>query len=152
MQITIGSRVTMHFSLKLSDGMLVESSFDDQPLSFVVGDGTLDKGLELALIGLREGDHQVLTLMPGQAFGMRDETAVQRVEKSRFPADMQLEPGQIVGFSGPDGEELAGAVLELEDQHVKVDFNHPLAGREIVFETRIIQVTNPPSEEAIPGP
>ena len=113
MQITIGSRVTMHFSLKLSDGMLVESSFDDQPLSFVVGDGTLDKGLELALIGLREGDHQVLTLMPGQAFGMRDETAVQRVEKSRFPADMQLEPGQIVGFSGPDGQELAGAVLEL---------------------------------------
>ena len=152
MQITIGSRVTMHFSLKLSDGMLVESSFDDQPLSFVVGDGTLDKGLELALIGLREGDHQVLTLMPGQAFGMRDETAVQRVEKSRFPADMQLEPGQIVGFSGPDGQELAGAVLELQDQHVKVDFNHPLAGREIVFETRIIEVTNPPSEEAIPGP
>ena len=151
-QITIGSRVTMHFSLKLSDGMLVESSFDDQPLSFVVGDGTLDKGLELALIGLREGDHQVLTLMPGQAFGMRDETAVQRVEKSRFPADMQLEPGQIVGFSGPDGEELAGAVLELQDQHVKVDFNYPLAGREIVFETRIIEVTNPPSEEAIPGP
>ena len=151
-QITIGSRVSMHFSLKLSDGMLVESSFDDQPLSFVVGDGTLDKGLELALIGLREGDHQVLTLMPGQAFGMRDETAVQRVEKSRFPADMQLEPGQIVGFSGPDGEELAGAVLELQDQHVKVDFNHPLAGREIVFETRIIEVTNPPSEEAIPGP
>ena len=151
MQITIGSHVTMHFSLKLSDGMLVESSFDDQPLSFVVGDGTLDRGLELALIGLREGDHQVLTLMPGQAFGARDAAAVQWVEKSRFPADMQLEPGQIVGFSGPDGVEIAGAVLEVQDQHVKVDFNHPLAGREIVFETRIIEVTNPPPEEAIPG-
>ena len=151
MQITIGSRVTMHFSLKLSDGMLVESSFDDQPLSFVVGDGTLDRGLELALIGLREGDHQVLTLMPGQAFGARDQAAVQLVETSRFPADMQLEPGQIVGFSGPDGEEIAGAVLEVQDQQVQVDFNHPLAGREIVFETRILEVTNPPSEEAIPG-
>ena len=141
-QITIGSRVTMHFSLKLSYGMLVESSFDDQPLSFVVGDGTLDKGLELALIGLREGDHQVLTLMPGQAFGMRDETAVQRVEKSRFPADMQLEPGQIVGFSGPDCEELAGAVLELQDQHVKVDFNHPLAGNDVIFRVKILSVNN----------
>ena len=151
MQITIGSRVTMHFSLKLSDGMPVESSFDDQPLSFVVGDGTLDRGLELALIGLREGDHQVLTLMPGQAFGARDEAAVQWVEKSRFPADMQLEPGQIVGFSGPDGEEIAGAVLDVQDQQVRVDFNHPLAGREIVFETRIIEVANPPPEEAIPG-
>jgi len=151
MQITIGSRVTMHFSLKLTDGMLVESSFDDQPLSFVVGDGTLDRGLELALIGLREGDHQVLILMPGQAFGMRDEKAIQLVEKSRFPADMRLEPGQIVGFSGADGEEIAGAVLEVHDQQVKVDFNHPLAGREIIFESLIVEVTNPPSEADIPG-
>ncbi len=150
-QITIGSRVTMHFSLKLSDGMLVESSFADQPLSFVVGDGTLDRGLELALIGLREGDRQVLTLMPGQAFGMREEEAIQRVDKSRFPADMRLEPGQIVGFSGPDGEELAGAVLEVHDQAVKVDFNHPLAGREIIFESLIVAVTNPPSEADIAG-
>jgi FKBP-type peptidyl-prolyl cis-trans isomerase SlpA len=150
-QITIGSRVTMHFALKLSDGMLVENSFDDQPVSFVVGDGTLDRGLELGLIGLREGDHQVLTLMPGQAFGARDEAAVQWVDKSSFPAEMQLEPGQIVGFSGPDNEEIAGAVLEVQDQQVKVDFNHPLAGREIVFETRIIEVTNPPSEADIPG-
>ena len=150
-QITIGSRVTMHFSLKLSDGMLVESSFDDQPLSFVVGDGTLDRGLELALIGLREGERQALTLMPGQAFGMRDEEAIQLVDKSRFPADMRLEPGQIVGFSGPDGEELAGAVLEVHDQQVKVDFNHPLAGREIIFESLIVEVTNPPSEADIAG-
>ena len=151
MQITIGSRVTMHFSLKLADGMLVESSFDDQPLSFVVGDGTLDKGLELALIGLREGDHQVLTLMPGQAFGRRDENAIQLVEKTRFAPDMKLEPGQIVGFSGPDGEEIPGAVLEIQDDQVKVDFNHPLAGREIVFESLILEVTNPPSEADIGG-
>jgi len=141
----------MHFSLKLADGMLVESSFDDQPLSFVVGDGTLDRGLELALIGLRAGDHEVLTLMPGQAFGMRDETAVQLVEKARFPADMRLEPGHIVGFAGPDGEALAGAVLAVHQQQVKVDFNHPLAGREIVFESLIIEVTNPQSEANISG-
>jgi FKBP-type peptidyl-prolyl cis-trans isomerase SlpA len=89
--------------------------------------------------------------MPGQAFGMRDEKAIQLVEKSRFPADMRLEPGQIVGFSGADGEEIAGAVLEVHDQQVKVDFNHPLAGREIIFESLIVEVTNPPSEADIPG-
>jgi FKBP-type peptidyl-prolyl cis-trans isomerase SlpA len=143
MQITIGSSVTMHFSLKLADGMLVESSFDDQPLSFVVGDGALDRGLELALIGLREGDHQTLTLMPGQAFGARDETAIQQVGRDRFPADMQLEPGQIVGFGSQDGEELAAAVLEVGDREVKMDFNHPLAGREIVFECLILEVVDP---------
>ena len=69
MQITVGSRVTLHFALRLSDGWVAESSFDGEPVSFVMGDGTLDKGLELALYGLKTGDRQTLTLMPGQAFG-----------------------------------------------------------------------------------
>ena len=112
MQITIGSSVTMHFSLALADGMLVESSFNDQPVSFVLGDGSLDKGLELALIGLRAGDRQRLTLMPGQAFGERDESAIQTIPKSRFPGGMDLEPGQIIGFAGEDGEELPAPLLK----------------------------------------
>ena len=146
MQITIGSRVTMHFALRLMDGMVVESSFDDEPVSFTVGDGTLDKGLELALIGLRAGDRQALTLMPGQAFGMRDESALQMLPRAQFPPDMTLEEGQIVGFSGDRGEEIAGAVIEIQDQQVKVDFNHPLAGREIEFEVHILEVENPPAQ------
>lgn len=143
MQITIGSRVIMHFSLKLADGMPVESSYDEEPITFVVGDGTLDKGLELALIGLRPDDRQVLTLMPGQAFGQRDAAAVQALPRTEFPADMALAPGQIIGFTGQNGEELAGAVLEVGQDQVKVDFNHPLAGREIVFDVHILAVENP---------
>jgi FKBP-type peptidyl-prolyl cis-trans isomerase SlpA len=144
-QIGMGSRVTMHFALRLADGMLVESSFDDQPVSFVVGEGTLDRGLELALLGLVAGDRQTLSLMPGQAFGMRDEAALQQVQKAQFPKDMQLEQGQIIGFSSDSGEEVAGAIIEIEDDHVKVDFNHPLAGREIEFEVHILAVENPPA-------
>jgi FKBP-type peptidyl-prolyl cis-trans isomerase SlpA len=133
----------MHFSLTLADGMLVESSFDDEPQTFVVGDGSVDKGLELALIGLRPNERQTLTLMPGQAFGQRDEANVRWLPKTNFPADMLLEPGQILGFSAADGEELAGAVLEIAREQVKVDFNHPLAGREIIFEVHILAVENP---------
>ncbi len=146
MQITIGSKVTMHFALRLADGLVAESSFDNEPLTFVVGDGSLDKGLELALLGLRPGDRQDLTLMPGQAFGARDEAAVQWVDKDRFPAGMALERGQIVGFSAGDGEEVAGAIIEIQDQQVRVDFNHPLAGREIGFKVQILEVENPPPE------
>jgi FKBP-type peptidyl-prolyl cis-trans isomerase SlpA len=123
--------------------MLVDSSFDDEPQTFVVGDGSVDKGLELALIGLRPNERQTLTLMPGQAFGQRDESNVRWLPKTSFPADMCLEPGQIVGFTVADGEELAGAVLEIDQARVKVDFNHPLAGREIVFEVHILAVENP---------
>ena len=146
MQITFGSTVTMHFSLALSDGTLVESSFGDQPLLFVLGDGSLDRGLELALMGLTEGARQELTLMPGQAFGERDESAIQSIPKSRFPVDMDLEPGQIIGFTGENGEEIAGAILAMEDQDVTVDFNHPLAGREIRFDVQILAVENPSTE------
>ena len=144
MQISIGSSVTMHFSIRLKDGMVVENSFDNEPINFVVGDGSLDKGLELALIGLRPGDRQTLTLMPGQAFGLRDESALQLIPRDQFPQEIDLKAGQIIGFSGNHGEELAGAVVEVLDQQVRVDFNHPLAGREIEFEVQIIDVVTPP--------
>ena len=108
MQITIGSKVTMHFALRLADGTIADSSFDDEPVSFVVGDGALDKGLELALIGLTAGDRQTLTLMPGQAFGERDDAALQWVDRDSFPADMALEEGQIIGFTGQANTGSAG--------------------------------------------
>jgi len=147
MQITIGSKVTLHFALRLADGTLADSSFDNEPVSFVVGDGALDKGLELALIGLRAGERQTLTLMPGQAFGARDEAALQWVERDRFPPHMALEEGQIIGFSGQAGEDVAGAVIEIQEQRVRVDFNHPLAGREIEFEVKILSVEEPPDQD-----
>ncbi len=145
MQITVGSKVTMHYALRLADGTLADSSFDDEPVSFVVGDGVLDKGLELALIGLRPGDRQILRLMPGQAFGVRDESALRWVERDRFPPDMQLESGQIIGFSGEGAQDdVAGAVIEIQDRRVRMDFNHPLAGREIEFEVEILRVETQP--------
>jgi len=136
----------MHYTLKLADGMVADSSVDGEPVSFVVGDGTLDKGLELALIGLRAGQRQTLTLMPGQAFGQRDENAVQQMELAQFPSGLKPEPGKIIGFSGPQDEEVPGMILEVADGMVTVDFNHPLAGREIVFEVEILSVDNPEGE------
>ena len=143
MQISIGSKVTLHFALRLADGTVADSSFDDEPVSFVVGDGALDKGLELALIGLGAGDRQTLTLMPGQAFGEREDAALQWVARDQFPPDMALQEGQIIGFTGRAGEDVAGAVIEIQQQRVRMDFNHPLAGREIEFEVEILSVENP---------
>ncbi|MGI9320550.1 MAG: FKBP-type peptidyl-prolyl cis-trans isomerase [Thiogranum sp.] len=143
MQITIGSKVTLHFALRLADGTVADSSFDNEPVSFVVGDGALDKGLELALIGLGAGDRQTLTLMPGQAFGEREDAALQWVARDQFPPDMTLQEGQIIGFTGRAGEDVAGAVIEIQQQRVRMDFNHPLAGREIEFEVEILSVETP---------
>lgn len=147
MTISVGCRVTMHYALRLADGMEVDSSFGAEPVTFVMGEGELDRGLELALYGLLPGKQQTLTLMPGQAFGVRSEEAIKWMDRAVFPTGMAPEPGLIVGFTDEQGQEIPGAVLEVQDDRVRVDFNHPLAGREIVFEVDILEVEYPPLDE-----
>jgi FKBP-type peptidyl-prolyl cis-trans isomerase SlpA len=134
------STVTLHFSLTLEDGTVAESTLDDKPLTFTLGDGTLIEGLELALYGLRPGDKQRLSLFPEQAFGLRDPEKVHCVPRADFAAEMALEPGCIIGFDTPAGEELAGMIVAAEGDDVEVDFNHPMAGHVVIFEVEIIDV------------
>ena len=136
-----GSRVSLHFSLSLTDGT---PAFDteDEPLSCTLGDGTLLPGLELALYGLRPGEEQTLTLTPEQAWGERQQALIKEVQRGDFPAEADLEPGQILAFSLPDGEETMGTVLAVEDDKVLVDFNHPLSGQEVVFYAKMLEVDN----------
>ena len=146
-QIQPGSRVCLHLALKLADGTVAESTFQGEPLECVIGDGTLVYGLELALYGMRPGQRQTLTLHPDQAYGARDPEAVGWLPRAQFPADMPLQPGTLVGFVGPQGEEVAALVLAVEAERVQIDFNHPLAGKPIIFESEILSV-EPPSEAA----
>lgn len=138
--IAIGSRVSLHLSLTLADGTEALSTFAEDPMTLVVGDGTLSQGLELALYGLKAGDAETLELVPGQAFGSRDECLIQTLPRSDFPADMALEPGLVIGFTTPSGEEMAGLVRKLESDRVEVDFNHPLAGRPVMLRVKILSV------------
>lgn len=122
---------------------MIESSFGAEPVVFVIGDGSMDAGLELALTGLRAGDQQVLNLMPGQAFGMPDPEAIGRVPLSAFPSGMAAEAGVFIEFTTPQGKDVAGRVIAVSNDSVDVDFNHPLAGREIVFKVEVLAVDNP---------
>ncbi len=142
-KIAPGSQITMHFSLTLSDGTEAASTFGDEPTTFVMGEGALSEGLEMCLYGLEAGDEQTLTLEPDQAFGPRDEAKIHPMPRSNFNAEMDLEPGLIIGFTTPEGHELAGIVLEVQDQEVIIDFNHPLAGNEVVFKVEILAVEIP---------
>lgn len=133
----------MHFSISLPDGTEAASTFEDEPTTFVMGDGTVSEGLELALYGLVAGDTQSLTLQPDQAFGPRDEAKVQPMPRTNFSLEMELEPGLIIGFTTPDGNEVAGIVHEVQEQDVVMDFNHPLAGMEVIFKVEVLEVTTP---------
>ena len=140
---TIGqdSKVTMHFSLSLEDGTLVDSTFGtDEPITFTMGDGTLIPGLEYAVIGLAVGDKQSLNIGPDVGFGYRDESAIQEMRRTAFNDDIELKPGVVIEFDSPSGVQVPGTVLEVNDDTVKVDFSHPLAGRSVIFNVEILEV------------
>ena len=144
-QILPGGQVTLHLSILLEDGTEALSTFDEEPVTLTLGDGTLQPGLELAIYGLSAGDRQTLNLLPEQAYGLRDPALIQAMPMTDFSADFTPEPGQIIGFSLPNDEEAAGTVLSVEEGRVEVDFNHPLAGHEIGFRVEILGVSAPDS-------
>lgn len=136
-----GSSVVMYFSIELEDGTVAETTEEGDPLTFVMGDETLVEGLELALFGLKAGDKQSLKIGPENGYGYSDPGNVHAMERGDFPDDMELEPGVIVSFAMPDDEEYPGMIKEVGSEQVMVDFNHPLAGHEILFEVEILEVT-----------
>lgn len=139
-----GSRVRLRFSLRLEDGTEADGTGSGEPMEFVMGDGTMSSGLEMALLGMRAGAHETVRIGPElSGFGARSDEAIQTLPRSDFPAEMELEPGLIIAFETPTGDEVPGAVRAVGDDTVTVDLNHPLAGHELTFEVEILQVRAP---------
>ncbi len=146
LQITPGCTVRMHFSLALEDGTVMDATHDGEPMTFTLGDGTLIEGLELALIGLRAGDRQSLSIPPETGFGYPDPDNIHEMPLSEFSQELQPEAGLIMSFNTPDGDEVPATILAVEGDRVRVDFNHPLAGHEVVFSVEILDVRPPESD------
>ena len=140
--IDSGSRIKLHFALRLLDGQEVDTTFDKDAAELTVGDGNLPEGFEECLIGLTTGDRKTFTVLPEKAFGQPNPQNVQAMKRSSFPLDMPLSKGLMVSFADAQGAELPGVVSDIEGDWVTVDFNHPLAGKELHFEVQILEVKN----------
>lgn len=139
--IAPGTVVTLNFSLALEDGTVVDSNLDEEPVTFTVGDGNLLPGFEKAMLGLQAGDERELLITPENGFGMPNPTNQQEVPRSDFPDDIELSVGLVLSFSDAQNTELPGVIKEIGDEKVMVDFNHPLAGRSLVFSIKIHSVS-----------
>ncbi|WP_231759542.1 FKBP-type peptidyl-prolyl cis-trans isomerase [Microbulbifer elongatus] len=135
------SRVTLHFALKLDDGSEIDSNFEGEPATFIVGDGNLLPGFEQSLFGLQAGDEAEIEIPPEAGFGQRNLSNIQKVKKGHFSPDMELEVGLVVSFDNGDGE-LPGVIREIGEDDVEVDFNHPLAGQTVFFHVKILEVAS----------
>ncbi len=134
------TRVTLHFSILLPSGEEVDSTWNRRPATFEVGDGNLLPGFERALFGLEAGATQRLEIAPEDGFGMPHPDNVQTLDRSTFPPDLTLEEGLVVSFADAARAEVPGVVKRIDGERVEVDFNHPLAGRTLIFDVNIIRV------------
>lgn len=134
-------KVELHFSLKLADtGELVDSTFEKKPAELVIGDGNLPAAFEAMIHGMRAGERKIERIEPKDGFGQHNPSNVQRIPKDQFDPSVELSEGLVVSFQDKAKSELPGVVSTIDDTMVTVDFNHPLAGRDLEFEVEILSV------------
>lgn len=140
-----GCHLTLNYRVSLADlGSDVVSTFGQRPATIQLGLGQLGEALELRLLGMREGERRVFELEAGEAYGARNPQLLQRFSRRLIdeasPAGTQYECGDLLEFPRPDGGRFAGVLKSLDADSALVDFNHPLAGKPVVFEAEILGI------------
>jgi len=139
-RIEDGSKVQLHFSVAIENGVEIDNTRSrDEPVSLVIGDGNLLPGFEKALFGLRAGDRRTVSLPPEDAFGEWNPENVQRFDTVKF--EQRPEIGHMIEFEDKAKASLFGVVMSVADDITEIDFNHPLAGKNITFAVEIFKVT-----------
>ncbi len=138
--VSEGTRVFLNFSLAMEDGAEIDTNFAGDPVDFVIGDGSLLSGFERLLFGMSAGQRHIYTVTPEDAFGMPNNSNVQAVARDQFDDDAELATGLMFYFADAGGGEVPGLVVSMDDDWVTVDFNHPLAGRTILFDVLVHRV------------
>ena len=142
--VTPSAYLTLHYRLATPDGVDIITTFGGNPATLMLGQGQLAPVLEELLIGMPEGTQRTFDLAAGQGFGERNPDMVRHVtratldENSTPDADYKI--GDLVDFAAPGGGRFAGVLLELGEENVLFDFNHPLAGKALRFEVNLISV------------
>lgn len=134
-----GTRVTLTFSLSLENGDLIDST-GDKPATFDVGDESLLPGFEKAMFGLKAGYSGVLPISAEHGFGMPNEDNIHIRRITEFTPGTEFTEGLVISFADGEGSEIPAVVTRVFKDTVEVDFNHPLAGKALLFEVNIVRV------------
>jgi FKBP-type peptidyl-prolyl cis-trans isomerase SlpA len=134
------SLITLHYRLATGDDTTLVSTFETSPATLHLGNGELAPSLEACLEGLPVGERHVFLLEPEQAFGPHNPDLVQRLARKELPDSGKVGVMSMVEFSSPDGASFTGLIRELDEDSVLVDFNHPLAGKDVRFEVEIVGI------------
>ncbi len=135
-------KVKVHYTLKLGNDEVVESSVGVKPLEFTIGEGKMIPGFENGIIGMASGASKTINIPSKEAYGLHDEKKVFEFDKSRMPKDFEPQIGQTVQLHRPDGKSFAVTILDITEKGFKMDANHPLAGKDLTFDLELVEISN----------
>jgi peptidylprolyl isomerase len=140
MQAKQGDTVKVHYTGKLDDGSIFDSSREGDALEFRIGENSIIPGFEQAVIGMRPGESKSMRIPVAEAYGPYQDELVEEVERAMLPEDMEPEVGLRLRARRPDGLEIVLTVTEVGAETVTLDANHPLAGEDLTFDIELVAV------------
>jgi len=139
-QAKTGDIVRVHYTGKLEDGTVFDSSLEREPLEFTIGQKQMIPGFEEAITGMSLNESINTTIPADQAYGERREDLVLEVERDRFPEDIAPEVNQQLQFDKPNGEKIIVTITKVSDSNITLDANHPLAGKNLTFDIQLVEI------------
>ncbi|MCH8558437.1 MAG: peptidylprolyl isomerase [Balneolia bacterium] len=139
-QVKEGDKVKVHYTGTLNDGSVFDSSREREPLEFEIGSGSIIPGFEKAVLELAPGDSTTIEIPSAEAYGEVREDMIITVEREKLPADIDPEVGMQLQLQQPDGGAMPVVISDLNESHITIDANHPLAGRDLKFEIELVEI------------
>lgn len=139
-QVKENNTVKVNYTGKLSDGQVFDSSEGKEPLEFTLGKGQLIPGFEKGLIDMKVKEKKTITIAKDEAYGEINKDLIQEVKKTELPQDMTPEVGMGLVSKTPDGQEMNLLVIEVKEESIVIDGNHPLAGKDLIFDLEVVEI------------
>lgn len=135
-----GDTVKVHYTGKLEDGSVFDSSVSREPLEVTLGEGKLIPGFENAVVGMNVGDKTTANIPSSEAYGEFREDLEVTIEKAQLPDDINPEVGMQLQLNQPNGQPVPVTITKVEDDAIVLDANHPLAGKDLTFEIELVEI------------
>lgn len=139
-QVKQNDTVRVHYTGKLTDGQIFDSSLERDPIEFTMGQGQLIPGFEKGLLDMKVNEKKTVEIPADEAYGQPREELIQEVDKNQLPEEIKPEPGMGLVSKAPDGREMNLVVREVKEDTIVVDGNHPLAGKDLVFDLEVVEI------------
>jgi peptidylprolyl isomerase len=135
-----GDTVKVHYTGKLDDGTVFDSSANGDPLEFTIGSGNIIPGFEKAVVGMSPGDSKTELIPVDDAYGPHREEMVLVVDRAQMPNDLDPEIGQQLQIQQPSGQAIPVVITDISEAEVTLDANHPLAGEDLTFDIQLVEI------------